>query len=180
MSQSQWYQFRYVPWKVWVKYLKMSTSDSFKIVQTPASTFFLRADTKNGQKLFLLPWNCEVSRRCQIYHVKALFLRLLPISNMSSPCSLFSEHCPPCLCPICPYDAVVESGVKWRSDFQMCVLKRCYKPILMHIFGIQCDFMHRSCWNHSNFENGWFWFGLVTEHIQSFQNMYGKAPLCRE
>ena len=98
MSQSQWYQFRYVPWKVWVKYLKMSTSDSFKIVQTPASTFFLRADTKNGQKLFLLPWNCEVSRRCQIYHVKALFLRLLPISNMSSPCSLFSEHCPPCLC----------------------------------------------------------------------------------
>ena len=48
------------------------------------------------------------------------------------------------------YDAVsdvVESGVHWRSDFQIGsrVLKKCYKPILMHIYGIQCDFMHRSC-----------------------------------
>ena len=42
---------------------------------------------------------------------------------------------------------VVESGVHWRSNFQIGsrVLKNCYKPILMHIYGIQCDFMHRSC-----------------------------------
>ena len=48
------------------------------------------------------------------------------------------------------YDAVsdvVESGVHWRSDFQIGsrVLKICFKPILMHIYGMQYDFMHRSC-----------------------------------
>ena len=48
------------------------------------------------------------------------------------------------------YDAVsdvVESGVQSRSNFQIGsrVLKICFKPILMHIYGIQCDFMHRSC-----------------------------------
>ena len=48
------------------------------------------------------------------------------------------------------YDAVsdvVESGVHWRSDFQIGsrVLKICLKPILMHIYGMQYDFMHRSC-----------------------------------
>ena len=42
---------------------------------------------------------------------------------------------------------VVESGVHWGSNFQIGsrVLKNCYKPILMHIYVIQCDFMHRSC-----------------------------------
>ena len=42
---------------------------------------------------------------------------------------------------------VVESGVHWGSNFQIGsrVLKNCYKPVLMHIYGIQCDFMHRSC-----------------------------------
>ena len=49
-----------------------------------------------------------------------------------------------------PYDTVsdvVESGVHWGSNFQIGsrVLKNCYKPILMHIYGIQCDFMHRRC-----------------------------------
>ena len=48
------------------------------------------------------------------------------------------------------YDAVsdvLESGVHWRSDFQIGsrVLKICFKPILMHIYGMQYDFMHRSC-----------------------------------
>ena len=48
------------------------------------------------------------------------------------------------------YDAVsdvVESGVHWRSDFQIGsrVLKISFKPILMHIYGMQYDFMHRSC-----------------------------------
>ena len=48
------------------------------------------------------------------------------------------------------YDAVsdvVESGVQSRFNFQIGsrVLKNCYKPILMHIYGIQCEFMHRSC-----------------------------------
>ena len=40
---------------------------------------------------------------------------------------------------------VVESGVHWGSNFQIGsrVLKNCYKPILMHIYGIQCDFKHR-------------------------------------
>ena len=42
---------------------------------------------------------------------------------------------------------VVESGVHWRSDFQIGprVLKICFKPIFMHIYGMQYDFMHRSC-----------------------------------
>ena len=49
-----------------------------------------------------------------------------------------------------PYDTVsdvVESGVHWRSDFQIGsrVLKICFKPIFMHIYGMQYDFMHRSC-----------------------------------
>ena len=48
------------------------------------------------------------------------------------------------------YDAVsdvVESGVHWRSNFQIGsgVLKNWYRPNLMHIYGTQCDFMHRSC-----------------------------------
>ena len=108
------------------------------------------------------------------------------------------------------YDAVsdvVEFGVHWRSDFQIGtrVLKICLKPIIMHIYGMQYDFMHRSCWNHSNFENSWFYnvistsdpqnhwgrgiaspsiflIGMsyigwyhVKEHVQSFQNMYGKG-----
>ena len=45
------------------------------------------------------------------------------------------------------YDAVsdvVESGVHWRTDFQIGsrVLKNCFKPILMHIYGMQYYFMH--------------------------------------
>ena len=48
------------------------------------------------------------------------------------------------------YDAVsdvVESGVQSRFNFQIGsrVLKNCYRPNLMHIYGTQCDFMHRSC-----------------------------------
>ena len=48
------------------------------------------------------------------------------------------------------YDAVsdvVESGVQLRSNFQIGsrVLKHCYKPILLHIYGIKCDFMHKNC-----------------------------------
>ena len=70
------------------------------------------------------------------------------------------------------YDAVsdvVESGGHWRSDFQIGsrVLKNCYKPILMHIYGIQYDFMHRSCWNHSNFENHWFYYVIWTSDPQN-------------
>ena len=54
------------------------------------------------------------------------------------------------LAVFCADDAVsdvVESGVHWRSDFQIGsrVLKICFKPILMHIYGMQYDFMHRSC-----------------------------------
>ena len=70
------------------------------------------------------------------------------------------------------YDAVsdvVESGVHWRSDFQIGsrVLKICFKPILMHIYGMQYDFMHRSCWNHSNFENSWFYNVISTSDPQN-------------
>ena len=71
-----------------------------------------------------------------------------------------------------PYDAVsdvVESGVHWRSDFQIGsrVLKICFKPIFMHIYGMQYDFMHRSCWNHSNFENSWFYNVISTSDPQN-------------
>ena len=31
--------------------------------------------------------------------------------------------------------------------------KRCSQPFLIYIYGIQCDFMPKSCWKHSNFEN---------------------------
>ena len=49
---------------------------------------------------------------------------------------------------------VPESWVWWRADFQSCfrVLKRCFEPFLIYIYGIQCDFMPKSCWKHSNFE----------------------------
>ena len=42
-----------------------------------------------------------------------------------------------------------------RADFQSGsrVLKRCSEPFLIYIYGIQCDFMPKSCWKHSNFEN---------------------------
>ena len=43
---------------------------------------------------------------------------------------------------------VVEKWVQWMSDFQdwfigSRALKMYYDPILMHIYGIQYDFMHR-------------------------------------
>ena len=31
--------------------------------------------------------------------------------------------------------------------------KRYSEPFLIYIYGIQCDFMPKSCWKHSNFEN---------------------------
>ena len=70
------------------------------------------------------------------------------------------------------YDAVsdvVGSGVQWGSNFQIgsSVLKNCYRPNLMHIYGIQCDFMHRSCWNHSNIENSWFYNVISTSDPQN-------------
>ena len=70
------------------------------------------------------------------------------------------------------YDAVsdvVESGVHWRSNFQIGsgVLKNCYRPNLMHIYGTQCDFMHRSCWIHSNFENSLFYYVIWTSDPQN-------------
>ena len=37
----------------------------------------------------------------------------------------------------------------------------------MHIYGTQCDFMHRSCWNHSNFENSWFYYVIWTSDPQN-------------
>ena len=53
------------------------------------------------------------------------------------------------------YDSIAtvgESRVWWRAAFQSGsrVLK---KPFLIYIYGIQCDFMPKSCWKHSNFEN---------------------------
>ena len=43
-----------------------------------------------------------------------------------------------------------------RSQIFKVVLecwKRCSEPFLIYIDGIQCDFMPKSCWKHSNFEN---------------------------
>ena len=37
----------------------------------------------------------------------------------------------------------------------------------MHIYGIQCDFMHKSCWNHPNFENIWFYYVICTSDPQN-------------
>ena len=31
--------------------------------------------------------------------------------------------------------------------------KRCSEPFLIYIYGIQCGFMPKSCWKHSNFED---------------------------
>ena len=75
-------------------------------------------------------------------------------------------------CQLFVYDTVsdvVESGVQWRSNFQIGsrVLKICFKPIFMHIYGMQYDFMHRSCWNHSNFENSWFYNVISTSDPQN-------------
>ena len=37
----------------------------------------------------------------------------------------------------------------------------------MHIYGMQYDFMHRSCWNHSNFENSLFYNVISTSEPQN-------------
>ena len=80
------------------------------------------------------------------FNIGNLILPILEISNMFTAktrgmYNLYLETV---------YDAVsdvVESGVHWRSNFQIGsgVLKNCYRPNLMHIYGTQCDFMHRSC-----------------------------------
>ena len=50
-----------------------------------------------------------------------------------------------------PYDdsiaTVGETGVWLRADFQSSsrVLKRCSEPFVIYIYGIQCDFMPKSC-----------------------------------
>ena len=56
------------------------------------------------------------------------------------------------------YDSIATVGeirVRWRADFQSGsrVLKSRSEPFLIYIYGIQCDFMPKSCWKHSNFEN---------------------------
>ena len=53
------------------------------------------------------------------------------------------------------FSDVGESWVWWRADFQSgsSAKKRCSEPFLIYIYGIQCDFMPKSCWKHSNFEN---------------------------
>ena len=47
----------------------------------------------------------------------------------------------------------VEYG--WGPIFKVVLecLKRSSEPFLIYIYGIQCDFMPKSCWKHSNFEN---------------------------
>ena len=48
-----------------------------------------------------------------------------------------------------------ESWVWLRADFQIGsrVLKKVFWTFFIYIYGIQCDFMPKSCWKHSNFEN---------------------------
>ena len=43
----------------------------------------------------------------------------------------------------------------WGPTFKVVLecLKRISEPFLIYIYGIQCDFMPKSCWKHSNFEN---------------------------
>ena len=45
------------------------------------------------------------------------------------------------------FATVGEIRVRWRADFQSGsrVLKRCSEPFLIYIYGIQCDFMPKSC-----------------------------------
>ena len=47
----------------------------------------------------------------------------------------------------------VESGLGPIFKVVLECLKRCSEPFLIYIYGIQCDFMPKSCWKHSNFEN---------------------------
>ena len=56
------------------------------------------------------------------------------------------------------YESIATVGeirVWWRADFQSGsrVLKRVFWTFLIYIYGIQCDFMPKSCCKHSNFEN---------------------------
>ena len=100
--------------------------------------------------------------------LKVTFIRLL----YNTCCSDFLDRGSRQFYTTCLYDTVsdvVESGVHWRSNFQIGsgVLKNCYRPNLMHIYGTQCDFMHRSCWNHSNFENSWFYHVIWTSDPQN-------------
>ena len=52
------------------------------------------------------------------------------------------------------FATVGEFRVWWRADFQSGsrVLKKVFWTFLIYIYGIQCDFMPKSCWKHSNFE----------------------------
>ena len=43
----------------------------------------------------------------------------------------------------------------WGPIFKVVLecWKRCSEPFLINIYSIQCDFMPKRCWEHSNFEN---------------------------
>ena len=56
------------------------------------------------------------------------------------------------------YDSVADVPESWvwlRADFQSGsrVLEKVFWNFPIYIYGTQCDFMPKSCWKHSNFEN---------------------------
>ena len=66
----------------------------------------------------------------------------------------------------------------WGPTFKVVLecLKRISEPFLIYIYGIQCDFMPKSCWKHSNFLLYlYFEYHLVNPHVQTVQNVYGKG-----
>ena len=60
----------------------------------------------------------------------------------------------------------VESGGGPIFKVVLECLKRSSEPFLIYIYCIQCDFMPKSCWKHSNFEN-------LNRNLLNFLNKYG-------
>ena len=47
--------------------------------------------------------------------------------------------------------------------------KRCSEPFLIYIYGIQCDFIPKSCWKHSNFENRYIRYVNLAPDLRNHQ-----------
>ena len=76
-----------------------------------------------------------------------------PLSNQLTPLTLLKQlWSKEAIVPI-RHSLNSHKSQKSRSDFQNVSgvsVKKCYLPVLMHIYGLHCDFIHRNWQKHSN------------------------------
>ena len=82
---------------------------------------------------------------CQ--HLVSYYIRIFPSSINTTDIIYFIYNAIYFICE------TVESGGGPIFKVFLALLKRCSEPFLIYIYGIQCDFMQKSCWKHSHFEN---------------------------